>query len=72
MGNILTSDSEDPYTTFNLLVRRKGKENNFKAVLATIRDLMNSQSFIPSWMKDAFLGYGNPEATQYYRLETVK
>ena len=26
------------YRTFNLLVRRRGEENNFKAVLATIRD----------------------------------
>jgi len=26
--------------TLNVLVRRKGKENNFKAVLETIRDLM--------------------------------
>ena len=29
------------YSSFNLLVRRKPKENNFKAVLETIRDLMN-------------------------------
>jgi hypothetical protein len=32
---------ELPYTSCNLLVRRRGEENNFKAVLATIRDVMN-------------------------------
>jgi hypothetical protein len=37
---ILDRKAEDPYTTFNLLVRRRPEENNFKAVLATIRDLM--------------------------------
>ena len=31
------------YETFNIIVRRDPKENNFKAVLESIRDLMNSQ-----------------------------
>jgi intron-binding protein aquarius len=35
--------SEDVYTTFNLVMRRKPEENNFKAVLLTIRDLMDSK-----------------------------
>jgi hypothetical protein len=35
------SDKAELYSSFNLLVRRKPKENNFKAVLETIRDLMN-------------------------------
>jgi intron-binding protein aquarius len=39
-------DAEDVYATFNLLVRRKAKENNFKAVLETIRDLMNTEYVI--------------------------
>lgn len=34
---------EDVYGTFNLVIRRKPKENNFKAVLETIRDLMNTK-----------------------------
>ncbi len=37
---ILERKSEDLYQTFNLLVRRRPEENNFKAVLQTIRDLM--------------------------------
>ncbi|KAI5740950.1 hypothetical protein M8J76_008872 [Diaphorina citri] len=35
--------NEDVYETFNVLMRRKPKENNFKAVLETIRDLMNTE-----------------------------
>ena len=31
-------EGEDVYASFNLVVRRRGEENNFKAVLATIRD----------------------------------
>lgn len=47
----------------NLIVRRKAKENNFKAILETIRDLMSSAAVgmaIPAWLHDIFLGYGNP------------
>jgi intron-binding protein aquarius len=29
---VLESESEDPYTTFNLLMRRNAKENNFKVL----------------------------------------
>ena len=54
----------DVYDTFNILLRRNAKENNFKAVLETIRDLMNCESVVnsavPKWLHDIFLGYGNP------------
>ena len=46
-----------------MLIRRKAKENNFKAVLSTIRDLMNTSAVgraVPTWMQDIFLGYGDP------------
>jgi intron-binding protein aquarius len=33
----------EPYKSFNLLMRRKPEENNFKAVLKTIRDLMETE-----------------------------
>jgi hypothetical protein len=36
-------DGEDVYQSLNLVIRRKAKENNFKAVLETIRDLVNAQ-----------------------------
>jgi hypothetical protein len=35
--------SADVYSSFNLVMRRKPKENNFKAVLESIRDLMNEE-----------------------------
>eukprot|EP00967_Tisochrysis_lutea_P041819 scaffold50291_cov20-Tisochrysis_lutea.AAC.4 len=47
--------AEDMYGTFNLLVRRKAKENNFKPVLESIRDLMNEDVIIPPWLRDIFL-----------------
>jgi intron-binding protein aquarius len=58
----MTNKDEDVYGTFNLLVRRKPKENNFKAVLETIRDLMNSKAIVPEWLHDIFLGYGDMKA----------
>jgi hypothetical protein len=33
------------YNTFNLLLRRRGEANNFKAVLQTIRDGNGSSRF---------------------------
>ena len=51
---------DDVYSSFNLVVRRKAKENNFKAVLETIRDLMQSNAVVPEWLHDIFLGYGDP------------
>ncbi len=58
-----TQNGLDCYEKFNLLVRRNAKENNFKAVLDTIRSLINSAAIgraIPSWLTDVLLGYGDP------------
>jgi intron-binding protein aquarius len=53
---------EDVYGNLNVLVRREAKENNFKAILACIRDLMNTDVSVPDWLHDVFLGYGDPAA----------
>jgi intron-binding protein aquarius len=53
---------EDVYSRLNLLVRREAKENNFKAILSCIRDLMNADVSVPEWLHDVFLGYGDPTA----------
>eukprot|EP00929_Paragymnodinium_shiwhaense_P119627 TRINITY_DN91529_c0_g1_i1.p1 TRINITY_DN91529_c0_g1~~TRINITY_DN91529_c0_g1_i1.p1 ORF type:complete len:1629 (-),score=467.25 TRINITY_DN91529_c0_g1_i1:79-4965(-) len=59
------------YNTLNLIVRRKPKENNFKAILDTIRSLMDSEdTVVPPWLHDLFLGYGDPGAAQYWKLNT--
>ena len=60
---------EDVYQTFNVLMRRKPKENNFKAVLATIKDLMNTKCVVPDWLVDIILGYGDPGAAHYSNRE---
>ncbi len=63
----------DVHETTNLVVRRKAKENNFKAVLETIRDLMNVSAVgkaVPPWLHDVFLGYGDPSAAHYRQLPT--
>jgi len=59
--------SQDVYETFNILMRRKPKENNFKAVLETIRHLMNTECVVPEWLHDIILGYGDPGAAHYKR-----
>ncbi|EFN59246.1 hypothetical protein CHLNCDRAFT_29663 [Chlorella variabilis] len=61
--------SEDVYGTFNMLMRRKAKENNFKAVLESIRDLMNEDCVLPPWLHDILLGYGDPGAAQYKHMD---
>ncbi|XP_046911562.2 RNA helicase aquarius [Dermatophagoides farinae] len=60
----------DIYDSFNILVRRKPKENNFKAVLETIRDLMNTKCVVPEWLHDILLGYGDPNAAYYSNIAT--
>ena len=44
------------------------QENNFKAVLESMRDLMNEATVVPPWLHDTFLGYGDPAAAQYTNL----
>ncbi|XP_034941084.1 RNA helicase aquarius [Chelonus insularis] len=60
--------SEDVYEGFNIIMRRKPKENNFKAVLETIRELMNTECVVPDWLHDIILGYGDPGAAHYSRM----
>ncbi|CAL4931306.1 unnamed protein product [Urochloa decumbens] len=60
--------AENVYGTFNILMRRKPKENNFKAILESIRDLMNETCVVPEWLHNIFLGYGNPSAAQWTNM----
>uniref|UniRef100_A0A8C2V566 RNA helicase aquarius n=1 Tax=Chinchilla lanigera TaxID=34839 RepID=A0A8C2V566_CHILA len=62
MTNTIQNGAEDVYDTFNIIMRRKPKENNFKAVLETIRNLMNTDCVVPDWLHDIILGYGDPKA----------
>ncbi|KAK4406328.1 RNA helicase aquarius [Sesamum angolense] len=66
--DIAEKGADDVYGTFNILMRRKPKENNFKAILESIRDLMNETCIVPDWLHDIFLGYGNPSAAQWTNM----
>ncbi|XP_020250043.1 intron-binding protein aquarius [Asparagus officinalis] len=68
MTDIAEKRAEDVYGTFNVLMRRKPKENNFKAILESIRDLMNEYCIVPDWLHNIFLGYGNPSAAQWTNM----
>ena len=65
---IHASTTQDVYECFNVMMRRKPKENNFKAVLSTIRDLMNTDCVVPDWLHDIILGYGDPASAHYSKL----
>lgn len=64
----LQQNNDDVYEGFNVIMRRKPKENNFKAVLETIRHLMNTECVVPPWLHDILLGYGDPGAAHYKRM----
>ncbi|RPA71567.1 hypothetical protein BJ508DRAFT_367698 [Ascobolus immersus RN42] len=67
------SGKADVYEGMNVLIRRKGIENNFKPVLQSIQDLAQSEEVpIPAWLQDVFLGYGDPESATYQALGQIK
>uniref|UniRef100_A0A7M4FPY1 RNA helicase aquarius n=1 Tax=Crocodylus porosus TaxID=8502 RepID=A0A7M4FPY1_CROPO len=68
MTNTIQNRTEDVYETFNIIMRRKPKENNFKAVLETIRNLMNTDCVVPHWLHDIILGYGDPSSAHYSKM----
>ena len=59
----------DVYDSINVVMRRKGRENNFKKILETIKNLALTDVPIPSWLEDVFLGFGDPAGATYMRLE---
>ncbi|KAG7388397.1 hypothetical protein PHYPSEUDO_012605 [Phytophthora pseudosyringae] len=66
--NDLEAGHLEAYEQVNLLVRRKPRENNFKAVLDTVAGAWhnaNKEELLPAWLHDLFLGYGDPAAAVY-------
>ncbi|KAG6583101.1 Intron-binding protein aquarius [Phytophthora cinnamomi] len=58
----------ESYEQVNVLVRRKPRENNFKAILDTVAGAWhdaNKEELLPAWLHDLFLGYGDPAAALY-------
>ncbi|WEW59376.1 hypothetical protein PRK78_004847 [Emydomyces testavorans] len=58
------------YSSLNVVVRRKGRENNFKPILETIQALTIADTKLPSWLQEVFLGYGDPRSASYPQLCT--
>ncbi len=67
--------ASDMYKTFNLVVRRHGRENNFKSILETIRGLTEGAGSIsrvlPKWLQFLLLGTADPKSASY-KSETMK
>ena len=72
----------DSYQQINLIVRRHGRENNFKSVLETVRGLLDGagsiERVLPPWLQSLLLGYGDPTCASYksepmksYAMKTV-
>lgn len=65
----------DIYASINVVVRRQSRENNFKPVLHTIQRLVSSNTSLPSWLQEVFLGYGDPSSASFPslsdRIETI-
>ncbi|KKY38854.1 putative dead helicases superfamily protein [Diaporthe ampelina] len=58
----------DVYESINLVMRRGGRENNFKPVLESIKNLTLSEVPLASWLHEVFLGYGDPAGASYKQL----
>ena len=63
-----TRGKPDVYESINLIIRRRGRENNFKPILNSLRSLVLSDAPMPSWLEEVFLGYGDPASANYTRL----
>ena len=59
------------YESMNLMIRRRSRENNFKPVLESIRRLALSDSLLPSWFSNVFLGLGDPRGATYRNLSSA-
>lgn len=64
------SGKPDVYESINIIVRRKGRENNFKKILETMQSLALADVPFPVWLQEVFLGYGDPASASYTRLES--
>ncbi|RPB23775.1 P-loop containing nucleoside triphosphate hydrolase protein [Terfezia boudieri ATCC MYA-4762] len=60
----------DIYESVNVIVRRRGRENNFKPVLESIQELTQSDVPMPTWLEEVFLGYGDPAGAHYKNIRS--
>ncbi|GMM36482.1 hypothetical protein DASC09_038070 [Saccharomycopsis crataegensis] len=62
---VFNNDDKELYGTFNAIIRRKKKENNFCMILESVRALLSSEINLPNWIADILLGYGDPTGESY-------
>ncbi|KAK5705717.1 hypothetical protein LTR17_021405 [Elasticomyces elasticus] len=66
----VAAGGRDIYDSINLVIRRRPRENNFKPVLDSLRQLALTPDLpVPSWLQEVLLGYGDPASASYRRLE---
>lgn len=58
----------DIYDSINVIIRRRGRENNFKSILESIQSLTMADVPLASWLHEVFLGYGDPAGATYTHL----
>lgn len=61
----------DVYDYVNVIIRRRARENNFKPVLESLKQLVLSDTPVPTWLMDVFLGFGDPSSASYKRLPNM-
>ncbi|RKP18539.1 P-loop containing nucleoside triphosphate hydrolase protein [Rozella allomycis CSF55] len=62
--NDLKNGRDGEYSMFNLVMRRKPRNNNYKGALSSIRELMKKDIELPEWSRDIILGYGDPNSVK--------
>lgn len=65
----LATGKSDIYASINVIARRQGRENNFKPILETIQKLVKSETELPAWLQDTYLGFGDPKAASPENME---
>lgn len=63
-----SSGKTDVYGSINMVVRRRGRENNFKPILESIQSLTLSEVPLAPWLHEVFLGYGNPAGATWTKM----
>ncbi|KAJ3136189.1 hypothetical protein HK100_001918 [Physocladia obscura] len=70
IARVASKKSPDLHSTFNIILRRKGSENNFKSTIEAIRDIMQSSEIVvPDWLQDVILGYGDPSSAAFTNMK---
>ncbi|KAG1474953.1 hypothetical protein G6F56_000019 [Rhizopus delemar] len=68
LSNFTKKHSDDIYSTFNVLIRRRIEDNNFQSVLEASGDLLQTETVIPDWLHKVFLGFGDASSAHYTKM----